>query len=233
VIQFLRDVGKHFPLGGMLAKESVRSRMGSGGEGISYTEFSYQILQAYDFLELFRRHGCTMQMGGSDQWGNITAGIRLIARTERARAFGVTFPLVTKSDGTKFGKTETDSIWLDPQRTAPYEMYQFWLNTADKDVVAYLKCFTFLRRSQVRQLAESTTTALEQREAQRHLAGEVTALVHGRAALRQAEEISAARFGGTVESLSAAELAQACRAMPSTSLSREELTRTCPSSISW
>ena len=224
VIGLLRDIGKHFPLGSMLAKESVRSRMGSGGDGISYTEFSYQILQAYDFLELFRRHGCTMQMGGSDQWGNITAGIRLIARTERARAFGITFPLVTKSDGTKFGKTETDSVWLDPQRTTPYEMYQFWLNTADRDVVAYLKNFTFLRRSQVRELAEATRTAPERREAQRHLASAATALVHGRGAVQQAEGISAALFGGTVESLTAAELAQACRAMPSTALSRQELT---------
>jgi tyrosyl-tRNA synthetase len=144
VISFLRDIGKHFPLGAMIAKESVRSRMGRSDEGISYTEFSYQVLQAYDFMALFDQYRCTLQLGGSDQWGNITAGIELIRRVRGEVAYGITLPLVTKTDGSKFGKTESGTIWLDGRKTSPYEMYQFWFNAADGDVVAYLKYFTFL-----------------------------------------------------------------------------------------
>ena len=193
VLSFLRDIGKHFAVGVMLAKESVKARLQAG---ISYTEFSYQVLQAYDFLCLLRRYGCTVQMGGSDQWGNITAGIDLIRRVEGRAAFGLTLPLVTKSDGSKFGKTESGTIWLDPQRTSAYEMYQFWLNTADRDVVVFLRYFTFLPRERLDEVAEATRTSPERREAQHLLAREATALVHGAEAAGEAEATSALLFGG-------------------------------------
>jgi tyrosyl-tRNA synthetase len=193
VLSLLRDIGKHFAVGAMLSKESVKARLQTG---ISYTEFSYQVLQAYDFLCLLRRYGCTVQLGGSDQWGNITAGIDLIRRIEGRAAFGLTLPLVTKSDGSKFGKTESGTIWLDPSRTSAYEMYQFWLNTADRDVVAFLKYFTFLPRERVDEVAEATRTSPDRREAQRLLAREATALVHGPEGARDAEATSAALFGG-------------------------------------
>jgi tyrosyl-tRNA synthetase len=193
VLSLLRDVGKHFSVGVMLAKESVKARLKTG---ISYTEFSYQVLQAYDFLCLLRRHDCTVQIGGSDQWGNITAGIDLIRRIEGRAAFGLTLPLVTKSDGSKFGKTESGTIWLDPRRTSAYEMYQFWLNTADRDVIGFLGYFTFLPLARIGELAEATRTFPERREAQRMLAREVTALVHGNDAARDAEATSVALFGG-------------------------------------
>lgn len=193
VIGFLRDIGKHFPVGAMLARESVRARLGTG---ISYTEFSYQVLQAYDFMSLMLLHDCTLQLGGSDQWGNITAGVELIRRVHGRPAYGLTLPLVTKSDGSKFGKTESGTIWLDPAKTTAYEMYQFWLNTPDADVVSFLRYFTFLPLERIDELAEAARTAPEKREAQRALAREVTALVHGDAAMRKAEATSAARFGG-------------------------------------
>lgn len=192
VLSLLRDIGKHFSLGVMLAKESVKARLQTG---ISYTEFSYQVLQAYDFLCLFRRYDCTVQMGGSDQWGNITAGIDLIRRVETRAAFGLTLPLVTKSDGSKFGKTEKATIWLDPSRTSAYDMYQFWLNTADSDVGRFLKYFTFLSRERLAELSQVTRTSPERREAQRILARAVTELVHGQSALRQAEALSTTLFG--------------------------------------
>ena len=195
VVSFLRDVGKHFSLGSMLAKESVRARLGRADSGISYTEFSYQVLQAYDFLCLWRRLDCTVQMGGSDQWGNITAGIDLIRRVEGCAAFGLTLPLVTKSDGSKFGKTESGTIWLDPVRTPAYEMYQFWLNTADADVVRFLRHFTFLSKDEIAALARRTTEAPEKREAQRVLATEITRLVHGTLGLKEAERQTADFFG--------------------------------------
>lgn len=222
VISFLRDVGKHFPLGAMIARESVRSRMGRGEEGISYTEFSYQVLQAYDFMALFDEYGCTLQLGGSDQWGNITAGIELIRRVRGQAAYGITLPLVTKSDGNKFGKTESNTVWLDSRKTSPYEMYQFWLNTADDDVVTYLKYFTFLERGEIDDLQAATRNSPERREAQRVLARHVTALVHGAAATEQAEAIARALFSGDVEQLTEPELEQACRTMPTTALAREE-----------
>jgi tyrosyl-tRNA synthetase len=193
VLSMLRDIGKHFSMGVMLAKESVKTRLQTG---ISYTEFSYQVLQAYDFLCLLRRHSCTVQMGGSDQWGNITAGIDLIRRVDARAAFGLTLPLVTKSDGSKFGKTESGTVWLDARRTSAYEMYQFWLNTTDRDVVRFLGYFTMLPLERIAELAERTRTTPERREAQRALADEVTALVHGSDAARQAEAASAALFGG-------------------------------------
>jgi tyrosyl-tRNA synthetase len=198
VISFLRDTGKHFSVGSMIARESVRARMSSG---ISYTEFSYQVLQAYDFLCLYRRFGCTMQIGGSDQWGNITAGTDLIRRVEGGTGFGLTLPLVTKTDGTKFGKTESGTVWLDPAKTSPYEMYQFWLNTADADVVAFLKYFTFLTRDGVATLEAEARRHPERREAQRSLAREVTRLVHGAEAAREAEEISGSLRSGAAASL--------------------------------
>ena len=222
VISFLRDVGKHFPLGAMIAKDSVRSRMGRSEEGISYTEFSYQVLQAYDFMALFDKHTCTLQLGGSDQWGNITAGIELIRRVRSQSVYGATLPLVTKTDGTKFGKTESDTVWLDARKTSPYEMYQFWLNTADDDVTTYLKFFTLVEPGEIEALQSSTQTAPDRREAQRVLARHVTALVHGDSASAQAETISRALFSGDLEQLTEADLDQACRTMPRTVLRREE-----------
>ena len=193
VIGFLRDIGKHFPVGAMLARESVKARMGAG---ISFTEFSYQVLQAYDFMSLMLLHDCSIQLGGSDQWGNITAGVELIRRVQGRPAFGLTMPLVTKTDGSKFGKTESGTIWLDPARTSAYEMYQFWLNTPDADVVRFLRYFTFLPSERIAELAAVTRAVPEKREAQRVLARDVTALVHGEPAMRKAEAVSAARFGG-------------------------------------
>src|SRR5690242_4576746 len=166
LLSFLRDAGKHFTVNYMLQKESVSRRLESE-EGISFTEFSYLVLQAYDFLQLFDRYGCVLQMGGSDQWGNITAGIDLIRKLRAAKAHGLVWPLMTTSSGTKFGKTESGTVWLDPARTSPFRFFQFWLNTDDRDVVSYLKCFTFLDRSAIDALEEQTRIAPERREAQR------------------------------------------------------------------
>jgi len=219
LIPFLRDIGKHFSVGAMIARESVRARLGAG---ISYTEFSYQALQAYDFLMLHERHGCTVQMGGSDQWGNITAGTELIRRVRGAVAYGLTMPLVAKSDGTKFGKTETGTIWLDPERTSAYEMYQFWLNTADADVGRFLKYFTFLSPAEIDELVRQTQATPEKREAQRVLARDVTRLVHGESWLREAEAITEALFSGDVAGLSEGQLDQAFQGAPRTELARDE-----------
>ena len=220
LIPFLRDVGKHFPVGVMLAKESVKARLAIG---ISYTEFSYQLLQAYDFRELHRRHGCTMQMGGSDQWGNITAGIDLIRRMDAGTAYGLTHPLVTKSDGTKFGKSESGTVWLDDTRTSPYEMYQFWLNTADADVVRFLKYYTFLPLATIEALREATERDPAKREAQRVLAREITMLVHGESAVRDAETITASLFSGDIAGLSPEQLRQAFAGAPTTDLAPVDL----------
>jgi tyrosyl-tRNA synthetase len=215
LIPFLRDIGKHFSLGAMIARESVKTRMSAG---ISYTEFSYQVLQAYDFLELHQRHGCTLQVGGSDQWGNITAGAELIRRIAGAEAYGLTLPLVTKADGSKFGKTETGTIWLDPTKTSAYEMYQFWLNSADAEVVAYLRYFTFLPPEEIDALARLTAEAPEKREAQRVLAREVTRIVHAEAGLAEAEATTADFFHGDVARLSERQLGEALRGAPSSVL---------------
>ncbi len=193
VMGFLRDVGKNFTVNYMLAKESVKRRLDQG-EGISFTEFAYLILQAYDFLVLYDRYGCRLQMGGSDQWGNITAGCDLIRRLRGGQAHGLVLPLVTTSSGAKFGKTEAGTVWLDPAWTSPYEFYQFWINTDDRDVIDYLKYFTFLDEQQIGQLESELRAAPERRTAQRRLAAEVTALVHGGAALKEAEEKSATLF---------------------------------------
>jgi tyrosyl-tRNA synthetase len=198
VIAFLRDIGKHFSVGSMIARESVRARLGAG---ISYTEFSYQVLQAYDFLALHERYDCTAQMGGSDQWGNITAGVELVRRVRGGAAHGLTMPLVTKSDGTKFGKTETETVWLDPAKTSAYEMYQFWLNTADADVGRFLKYFTFLEPAEADALVRESQAVPEKRQAQRVLAREVTRLVHGDAATRVAEQAGQRAFEGDLANL--------------------------------
>lgn len=202
LMSFLRDVGKHFTVNSMLGKESVKRRVESE-DGISFTEFSYLLLQAYDFLVLFDRYGCTLQMGGSDQWGNITAGCDLIRKLRGARAHGLVLPLVTTSSGVKFGKTESGTVWLDPQRTSPFHFYQFWLNTDDRDVVRYLKFFTFLPRDTIEQLARGATESPEKREAQRVLAREVTGLVHGSDQVSRAERAAAVLFG---ERLTAADV---------------------------
>jgi tyrosyl-tRNA synthetase len=215
VIGFLRDIGKHFPVGAMLARESVKARMGAG---ISYTEFSYQVLQAYDFMSLMLLHDCTLQLGGTDQWGNITAGIDLIRRVHGRTAYGLTLPLVTKTDGTKLGKTESGAVWLDRAKTSAYEMYQYWLNTADADVVKFLRYFTFLPYERIEELEVATRTAPDKREAQRVLAREATGLVHGTEAVREAESISAALFSGDVASLGERELGEATQGMPSSAL---------------
>ena len=213
-VDFMRDIGKHFSVNAMLAKESVKRRIESQ-DGISYTEFSYLLLQAYDFLVLFDRFNCTVQMGGSDQWGNITAGMDLIRRLRGAKAYGLVLPLVTTSTGTKFGKTEAGTIWLDPELTKPYEFYQFWLNTDDRDVVRYLKFFTFLEATPISELEAETAAEPEKRRAQQALARHVTALVHGDTAVRDAEAASQKLFGGDVASMSVKELLQVFPNVPS------------------
>jgi tyrosyl-tRNA synthetase len=218
VITFLRDVGKHFSLNYMLAKESVATRL---ERGISYTEFSYMIMQAFDFWNLYQQRRCILQIGGSDQWGNITAGIELIRRTLNEEAFGLTLPLVTKADGTKFGKTESGAIWLDPEKTSPYQFYQFWLNTDDRDVIRYLKYFTFLGRDEIAELEREVEENPGGRAAQRALAREVTTIVHGEAAAARAERISAILFNGRVQDLGAEEIQEAFQDVPSTTLPRE------------
>ena len=193
-VEFMRDVGKHFTVNYMLAKDSVQSRIEGG---ISFTEFSYMLLQAYDFLELSRREGVTLQMGGSDQWGNITAGLELIRRVDGRTAHALTLPLVTTASGTKFGKTESGAVWLDPARTSPYKFYQYWINADDRDASKYLRLFTMLSKQEIEALDKLTVSAPEKRGAQQALAREVTARVHGADAARVAEEVSQVLFGKT------------------------------------
>ncbi|MDQ1486989.1 MAG: tyrosyl-tRNA synthetase [Actinomycetota bacterium] len=208
-IELLRDVGRHFRVNKMIAKEVVSARLNSD-EGISYTEFSYQILQSLDFLELYRRYSCTLQIGGSDQWGNLTAGLDLIHRVEGVSVHALATPLVTKADGTKFGKTEGGAIWLDPTMTSPYAFYQFWLNTDDRDVVRYLKIFSFRSRAEIEALAAAAEERPAARDAQRALAEELTALVHGTGECERVVAASAALFGrGELADLDAAILAAA------------------------
>ena len=214
LMRFLRDVGKYFTVNYMLAKESVRRRL-EQEDGISYTEFSYLLLQAYDFLMLYDRHGCTMQMGGSDQWGNITAGCDLIRRLRGARAHGVVLPLVTTSSGVKFGKTEAGTVWLDQARTSAFRFFQFWLNTEDRDAATYLKFFTFLDRESIEALEAAAAEAPERREAQRALAREVTRLVHGEDAVVRAERASALLFGEGITGLNVDEVLAVLDDVPS------------------
>ncbi|MGF1645455.1 MAG: tyrosine--tRNA ligase [Kineosporiaceae bacterium] len=213
-IELLRDVGKHFRVGRMLAKEAVSARLASQ-HGISYTEFSYQILQATDYLELYRRHGCRLQTGGSDQWGNLTAGVDLVHRVEGASVHALTTPLLTKADGTKFGKTEAGTVWLDADMTSPYAFYQFWLATDDRDVVRLLRLFTFATEEELAALESETADAPQRRSAHRRLAADVTELVHGRAALEAVRDASAALFGGgTLAALDPRTLVDAARELP-------------------
>ncbi|MEU8179022.1 tyrosine--tRNA ligase [Microbispora hainanensis] len=212
-IDFLRDVGKHFPVNRMLARESVSARL--AGEGLSYTEFSYQILQANDYLELYRRHGCTLQIGGSDQWGNITAGVDLIRRVEGAHVHALTGKLITKADGTKFGKTAGGAVWLDPALTSPYAFYQYWLNADDRDVVRFLKVFTFRTQEEIDELEKAVAERPAAREAQRALAEDLTTLVHGADELARVIAASRALFGqGSLAELDARTLESALAEVP-------------------
>ena len=208
VLRFLRDIGKHFSVNSMIQKESVKQRIEREGEGISYTEFSYMILQSFDFSELNKRYGCTVQIGGSDQWGNITSGIDLTRRLNQQQVYGVTLPLITKSDGTKFGKTESGTIWMDSEKTSPYAFYQFWLNTADADVYKFLKYFTFLSADEIDEIEQSDKTSSSKPEGQGILAKKVTELLHGTAGREAAMRISEALFSGDIASLTAGDVAQ-------------------------
>lgn len=220
-IEFMRDVGKHFTVNAMTAKESVRRRIESD-EGISYTEFSYPLLQSYDFLILYDRYSCTVQIGGSDQWGNITTGMDLIRRVRGGKAYGLVLPLLMTAAGTKFGKTEAGSVWLDPNLTSPYEFYQFWLNADDRDVGRYLRFFTFLDRSRIEELETAGAREPEKRHPQRELAREVTGLVHGQPAVHAAEAAAEKLFGGDVSAMSARELLDVFANVPSKTIARRE-----------
>jgi len=222
LLGFLRDTGKYFTVNYMLQKESVNRRLESE-DGISYTEFSYLLLQARDFLELFDRHGCTLQLGGTDQWGNITAGIELIRKQRAKKAHGLVWPLMTTASGVKFGKTEAGTIWLDPARTSPFKLYQFWLNTDDRDVVHYLKYFTFLDRAAIDELDLVCKSAPEKREAQRVLAREVTALVHGQDQVARSEHASSLLFGEDIATLDVEDVLAVFEDVPSTELPAEAL----------
>ena len=221
-LDFLRDVGKHFTVNYMMAKDSVKRRL-SGDEGISFTEFSYQLLQAYDYVVLHDRFKCNLQTGGSDQWGNITAGIDLIRKLRGARAYGLVYPLITNAAGTKFGKTEAGAVWLDAHATSPFRFYQFWLNTDDRDVVRYLKFFTWLDQPTIAALEEEVTRAPEQREAQRVLAREVTTMVHGVEHMQSAERASAVLFGSSLSSATADEILAVFDDVPSVQVERATL----------
>lgn len=221
MLGFLRDVGKHFTINYMMAKDSVKSRLDREGEGISFTEFSYMLLQSYDFLHLFDQYNCVMQTGGSDQWGNITAGIELIRRVRGAKVEAMAYPLITRADGSKFGKTaDGESTWLDPKRTSPYRFYQFWLNTDDADVINYLKYFTWLSRGEIEALEQILLERPEDREAQRKLAQEVTGMVHGETALAKAELASSVLFGGDLDGLDAEDINEIFADVPSSEIAR-------------
>ena len=208
LLTFLRDIGKHFSVNSMIQKESVKQRIDRDGDGISYTEFSYMLLQSFDFAELNKRYDCTIQVGGNDQWGNITGGIDLARRMHRNQVFGVTTPLVTKADGTKFGKTEKGTIWISPLKTSPYAFYQFWLNVADLDVYKYLKYFTFLASDEIREIEKCDQESQARPEAQRVLAAEVTELLHGKEGLIAAKRISEGLFSGNISKFTTQDLAQ-------------------------
>jgi tyrosyl-tRNA synthetase len=220
-IEFLRDIGKHFSVNQMLSKDSVSARLESGG--ISYTEFSYQVLQSYDFLELYRRNNCTLQVGGSDQWGNIVAGLDLIRRVEQGSGHALTVPLLMKADGTKFGKTAGGSVWLDPEMTSPYAFFQFWLNSDDKDVINFLKVFSFKSHTEITDLEKSHNENPGLREAHRALARELTALVHSEETTQRVEAAAHALFGqGELSELDEATLASALAELPRTTVSASE-----------
>lgn len=207
-LEFLRDIGKHFSVNAMIKKESVQQRLVREDQGISYTEFSYSLLQGYDFAELHKRHGCVLQVGGSDQWGNIVAGTDLTRRLHQTQVYGLTVPLITKADGTKFGKTESGAVWLDPTKTSPYAFYQFWLNTADADVYKFLRFFTFLPVDRIQEIEAADQASGGKPEAQRILAEEATRLVHGEVALLAARRITASLFSGELDELTENDLEQ-------------------------
>ncbi len=219
-IQFLRDIGKHFNVAYMMSKDSVKSRLETG---ISFTEFAYQIIQAWDFEHLFKTENCTLQIGGQDQWGNITSGLELIRKIHSADAevYGLTFPLVTKSDGTKFGKTESGALWLDKNRTSPYEFYQYWINTADEDVVTRLKQFTFLSREAIEELQKQVQEHPEKRIAQKRLAEEITRLVHGETELAKAIKVTDALFNGDIKDLDVEEIEMGFKNLNSKTVDKE------------
>ncbi|TNF08670.1 MAG: tyrosine--tRNA ligase [Gammaproteobacteria bacterium] len=224
LLSFLRDVGKHFSVNNMVNKESVKQRLDREGAGISYTEFTYMLLQSYDFAELNKRYQCTLQLGGSDQWGNITGGIDLTRRLNGNQVFGMTLPLVTKADGTKFGKTETGTIWLDAAKTSPYAFYQFWINSADADVYKFLRYFTFLPIGEIEEIEQVDAETEGRKSAQGILAREVTRLVHGDAGLMAAERITEALFSGGLDSLTENDLEQLKQdGMPASDLSVSDL----------
>jgi tyrosyl-tRNA synthetase len=218
-LEFLRDIGKYFTVNYMLAKESVKRRI-EQEDGISYTEFSYLMLQSYDYLTLFDRYGCSLQMGGSDQWGNITAGADLIRRLRGAKAHGLVMPLVTTAAGVKFGKTEAGAVWLDPELTSPFRFYQFWLHTDDRDVVSYLKYFTFMTRAEIEALEAEVRKAPEKRTAQRALAREVTRIIHGQDAVDRAEHASGLLFGERISELDVDDIVAVFDDVPSTGIAR-------------
>lgn len=222
MMEFLRDVGKHFTVNNLIGKEAISRRLESE-EGISFTEFSYPLLQAYDYLVLHDRYNCTLQMGGSDQWGNILAGVDLIRRVRGAKAHALVFPLVTTASGVKFGKTEAGAVWLDAKLTSPYRFYQFWLNTDDREVIAYLKFFTWLSQEEIAALAESLRTEPEKRKAQRELARRVTAMLHGEAELEKAVRASEVLFGKEMSGLSVAEILEIFADVPSTEIAKSKL----------
>ena len=222
-IDVLRDVGKHFSVNQMIMRDSVKSRLEEREQGISYTEFSYMILQAYDFVHLFRTMGCTVQLGGADQWGNIVSGIDLIRRMEQGEAYGITNPLVTKADGGKFGKSEKGSVWLTADRTSPFRFHQYWLNTADADVVRFLKWFTFLPQDRIAELERSAAERPQEREAQRALANEMTEIFHGATERGNAEAAGRALFAGELAELDARTIEEIAEDLPCTVLEPGEL----------
>jgi len=219
-LDFLRDIGKHFSVNAMLARESVRQRLARPDQGISFTEFSYALLQSYDFAVLHRQLGCTLQIGGNDQWGNITSGIDLTRRLHQAQVHGMTLPLITKADGTKFGKTEGGAVWLDPALTSPYAFYQFWLGCADEDVYRFLRYYSFMSLSEIDALEAEDAKRQGRKQAQQVLANELTELVHGKAALAAVQRISELLFSGDVTRLGESDLAQLAQdGMPSSTVS--------------
>ncbi|MBL0637887.1 tyrosine--tRNA ligase [Aeromonas veronii] len=221
-LDFLRDIGKHFSVNAMLARESVRQRLARPDQGISFTEFSYALLQSYDFAVLHQRLGCTLQIGGNDQWGNITSGMDLTRRLHQAQVHGMTLPLITKADGTKFGKTEGGTVWLDPALTSPYAFYQFWLGTADEDVYRFLRYYSFMSLSEIDVLEAEDAKRQGRKQAQQVLADELTELVHGKAALAAVQRISELLFSGDVARLGESDLAQLAQdGMPSSTVSGE------------
>jgi len=222
-LDFLRDIGKHFSVNQMIGKESVRARMEDREVGISYTEFSYMLLQAFDFYVLFRDYNCEMQIGGSDQWGNITAGIDLCRKKLAKQAFGLTLPLITNTDGTKFGKTEAGAVWLDPKKTSVYKFYQFWINTDDRDVVRYLKFFTFLPQEEIERLEKQHAENPGARWAHKALANEVTNLIHGEEARVQAQMSSDVLFGGSVAKISEDDFADIVGEIPTKEIEKTKL----------